>query len=301
MIKTLTTKNTVMQNLKSMNFSMFFIMLALLLFASPLFAQQVDMLPKDVVAKVGDEEIIEADLGFAAEDLGQELANIPADQQRAFLISVLIDMKVLAQAAKKEKMQNTEAYQIRLSYLEDRALRRAYFTDNIGPKITDEAVRKYYSELIADFEPIQEWRARHILVASIDDAQRIINEIKAGKGFENAALEYSSDSMSAQNGGDLGYFRANVMTPPFEEGVKQLEVGEMSEPVKTDFGWHIIKLEDKRMSAPPNFEQMQTQLQQQMLIELFNEEIKQLKEQANIEIIDPDIAAQILAQEKANN
>ncbi len=301
MIKNITAKTVTLPNVKNIGFSMFFIMLALLLFVSPSFAQQVDMFPKDVVAKVGGEEIIEADLGFAAEDWGQELVNIPAEQQRAFLISVLIDMKVLAQAAKKAKMQNTEAYQIRLNYLENRALRRAYFTDNIGPKITDEAVRKYYSELVADFEPIQEWRARHILVASIDDAQRIINEIKAGKGFENAALEYSSDSMSAQNGGDLGYFRANVMTPPFEEGVKQLGVGQMSEPIKTDFGWHIIKLEDKRMSAPPSFEQMQTQLQQQMLIELFNEEIKQLKDQANIEITDPNIAAQILVQEKANN
>ncbi len=274
--------------------------LVLSLFVLPISAQQQEIDPKNIVAIVGGEEIIEADLGFAAEDMGQELANIPPNQQRAFLISVLIDMKILAQAARKANMQETEAYKVRLNYLEDRALRRAYFTDNIGPKITQEAVNDYYENLLAEFEPEQEWRARHILVATLEDAEKVLAEINNGKAFEIAALEYSSDSNSARNGGDLGYFRSKDMVLPFEEAVAALKVGEMSEPVKSDFGYHIIKLEDKRMSSFPLLEQIQGQLQQQMLVEMFNDEIKLLKEKADIKIIDPDIAALIKQQETAN-
>ncbi len=253
------------------------------------------------VAFVGGEAILEGDLAFAAEDLAQELAQIPMAERKAFLVSVLIDMKVMAQAAKKANMDKSDSYKRRLKYLEDRALRRAYFTDVIGAKITPELVQKAYDEFVAEFTPVQEWRARHILVANEDDAKKIKLEIDAGKLFEVAAMESSSDTNSARNGGDLGYFRSNDMTPPFEEAAIALKIGQVSEPVKTSFGWHIIKLEDDRMSQAPSFEQVQGQIAQQLLIENFNEMISSLKKTSEIKVLDENIAAQILADDSKRN
>jgi peptidyl-prolyl cis-trans isomerase C len=188
----------------------------------------------------------------------------------------------------------------RLDYLEDKALRRAYFTDVIAKDITPEIVKKAYDDFVANFKSVQEWRARHILVASLEDAQKIIAEIVAGKDFETAALENSSDSNSAKRGGDLGYFRHKDMTALFEEAAIALKVGQMSAPVKTEFGWHIIKLEDDRMSLPPSFEQVQAQLAQQQLVERFNNDLINLKKDMEIEVMDKDIEAAILAEQQKN-
>jgi len=258
--------------------------------------QKVEINPDTVVAIVDGEKIIEGDLAYAAEDLAQELAQVPPAERKAFLISVLIDMKVMAKAAKKEKMQKTDSYKRRLNYLEDRALRRAYFTEIIGKKITPELVQSAYDKFVSEFKPAQEMRARHILVALEDDAKNIIKEIENGKPFEISAMENSTDG-SARNGGDLGYFGLGTMTPPFEEATLALEIGQISEPIKTQFGWHIIKLEDKRLSKPPSLEQLQGQLAQNELIGLFNEAIKDLKKDTKIEIIDPEIATKINLQQ----
>lgn len=249
------------------------------------------------VAFVAGQAITEQDLVFASEDLTQELSQIPPAERRAFLISVLIDMKVMAGAAKEAKMDKSETYAARLQYLEDRALRRAYFTDVIGVRITPQTVQKSYDEMVAQYTPVQEWRARHILVSSEEDAKKIKIEIDNGKLFDIAALEYSMDDRSGRNGGDLGYFRHKDMTALFEEAAIALEVGQVSDPVKTEFGWHIIKLEDDRMSQAPSFDQVQGQIAQQQLIDNFNETIKSLKENTEIEVVDPAIAEQILAQE----
>ena len=249
------------------------------------------------VAFVAGQAITEQDLVFASEDLTQELSQIPPAERRAFLISVLIDMKVMAGAAKEAKMDKSETYAARLQYLEDRALRRAYFTDVIGVRITPQTVQKSYDEMVAQYTPVQEWRARHILVSSEEDAKKIKIEIDNGKLFDIAALEYSMDDRSGRNGGDLGYFRQKDMTALFEEAAIALEVGQVSDPVKTEFGWHIIKLEDDRMSQAPSFDQVQGQIAQQQLIDNFNETIKSLKENTEIEVVDPAIAEQILAQE----
>lgn len=264
------------------------------------FAQSQDISPDDVVASVDGETISEADIAFAAEDLGQDLANVPPQERRAFLISVLIDMKVLAKAARAENMQETDSFRRRLSYLEDRALRRAFFTNKISAAITPEAVKANYEELVAGFEPAEEIRARHILVASEDDALVIVKELEEGKLFEVAAMENSTDG-SSQNGGDLGYFSRGQMVPPFEEAAFALEIGQISAPVQSKFGWHIIKLEEKRMSAPPALEELAGQLQQQMLIDAFNQTIGDLKSAMKIDVVDPEVAAAIAREQENSN
>lgn len=274
---------------------------ALLAAAAPAMAQDQTEQPEQpsadtVIATVNGENITEADLAFAAEDMAQELGNVPAAQRRAFLASVLIDMKVMASAARAENMQDSDVFKRRQKYLEDRALRRAYFAEEIAPSVTPESVQSAYDEMIADFEPQEEIRARHILVADKEDAEAIRAEIEAGKPFEDAASENSIDG-SAQNGGDLGFFRRGMMVPPFEEAAFALEVGEVSEPVESQFGWHLIKLEDRRESTPPPFEQVAPQVQQQVLVKAFDDVVNALKADAQIEVTDPDIAAAISASE----
>lgn len=249
---------------------------------------QVD--PNAVVARVGDETITEADLAFAAEDMGQDLANVPPEERKAFLTTVLIDMKVMAIAAKADQMNQTDSFKRRLTYLEDRALRRAYFTEKVAATVTPEAVQAAYDEFTKTFTPQDEVHARHILVASKEEADAIKTELDGGASFEDIAKEKSIDPGSGANGGDLGFFGKGMMVPEFEAAALALEPGQVSEPVQSQFGWHIIKVEEKRKSAPPSLQQVGAQLQQQVLFKALDTEISRLKETTAVEIPDAALA-----------
>lgn len=252
--------------------------------------------PDTVVATVGGETITEADLSFAAEDLTQELSQMPADQRRPFLLRVLIDMKVMAKAGRDAGMGDSPLFKQRLAYLEERALRRAYFADAIANAVTEEAVRAEYDKLVADFKPQEEIRASHILVATEEEAKAIKAELDGGADFATIAKEKSIDP-GAANGGDLGFFGKGMMVAPFEQAAYALtEIGQVSEPVQSQFGWHIIKLEEKRESSPPTFEQVAGQLQQQLLMTTFDGTVAKLMEGVQIDIPDPALAAAVQAQ-----
>lgn len=253
--------------------------------------------PDTVVATVGGETITEADIAFAAEDLQQELAQMPPEERRPFLVTVLIDMKVMAKAAREQEMDQTETFKRRLQYLEERALRRAYFSETIAAGVTPEAVQKAYDEFVAAFQPQEEVHARHILVATKEDADAIKAELAAGKPFEQLATEKSTDPSGAQNGGDLGFFSRGMMVKPFEDAAFALtEPGQISEPVESQFGWHIIKLEEKRQSKPPTLEEVGQQLQQQVMFKAFEDAVATLKEGLAIEIPDPALAEGVKKQ-----
>ncbi|MHB1110047.1 MAG: peptidylprolyl isomerase [Devosia sp.] len=253
--------------------------------------------PDTVVASVGGETITEADIAFAAEDLQQELAQMPPEERRPFLVTVLIDMKVMAKAAREQQMDQTETFKRRLQYLEERALRRAYFAETIAAGVTPEAVQKAYDAFAAGFQPQEEVRARHILVATKEDADAIEAELAAGKPFEQLATEKSTDPSGAQNGGDLGFFSRGMMVKPFEDAAFALtEPGQVSEPVESQFGWHIIKLEEKRQSQPPTLEEVGPQLQQQVMFEAFETSVSMLKQGLTIDIPDAALAEGVKRQ-----
>jgi peptidyl-prolyl cis-trans isomerase C len=252
--------------------------------------------PETVVATVGGEPITEADLSFAAEDLAQELGQMPPDQRKAFLLRVLIDMKVMAKAGKDAGMADTPLFQQRLVYLEDRALRRAYFADAIAKSVTEEAVRAEYDKFVADFTPADEIRASHILVPTQDEANAVKTSLDGGADFATVAKEKSIDP-GAANGGDLGFFGKGMMVAPFEAAAFALtDVGQISDPVESQFGWHVIRLEEKRQSAPPAFEQVAGQLQQQLLMATFDETVAKLMEGVAIDIPDAELKAAVDAQ-----
>lgn len=252
--------------------------------------------PETVVATVAGQPITEADLSFAAEDLTQELSQMPPEQRKPFLLRVLIDMKVMASAGRDAGMAQTPLFQQRLKYLEDRALRRAYFADAIAGGITEEGVRAEYDKFVADFKPAEEIRASHILVKTEEEANAVKAELDGGADFATVAKEKSIDP-GAANGGDLGFFGPGMMVAPFETAAYALtDIGQISEPVQSQFGWHVIKLEEKRQSTPPAFERVAGQLQQQLLMKTFDDTVAKLMDGVAIDIPDAALATAVQQQ-----
>jgi peptidyl-prolyl cis-trans isomerase C len=267
--------------------------------AAPAATPAVAPKPTDVVAKVGDQSINEADLAYASEDLGQELQNVPEADRRAFLVTVLIDMKIMAKAARAEKLDATDDYKARLQYLEDRSLRRAYFEQQIAGAITPDTLKAAYDAYAAAFKPADELHARHILVATKAEAIDIKKQLDAGASFEDLAKAKSTDTGSGANGGDLGFFGHGQMVKPFEDAAFGLEIGKVSDPVQSQYGWHLIKVIEKRQTQPAPMAQIAQQLQQQILFKKFDDTVAALKKDSPVSIPDAALAAQVKAQADA--
>jgi peptidyl-prolyl cis-trans isomerase C len=252
--------------------------------------------PDTVVATVGGQVITEADLAFAAEDIGQDLNSIPPDQIRAVLLTQMIDLKLMAQAGAAAGLQEDDLFKLRLAYLTDRALRRAFTKTAVSDAITPEAIKAEYDKQVAAIPDEDEVHARHILVSTEDDAKAIKAEIDAGADFAELAKQKSIEPNAAQSGGDLGYFKRAVMVKPFGDAAFAMQVGQVSDPVQTQFGWHIIKVEDRRPAAKPTLEEMTPQIGQQLYVELYRAKFDELRAATTIDIPDAALAEQVNAQ-----
>ncbi len=242
--------------------------------------------PGDVVAKVGDAEITEADIAFAAQDLGQQLQRFPPDQWRAILLDVVVDMELLAQAARQEGLDKDPDFMKLLEFQELQALRNVYIAEKIDGAISDDALTAAYEAEYKDYEGPEEVNARHILVSEKADAEALIKELDGGADFVELAREKSTGP-SGPNGGDLGYFGKGQMVKPFEDAVFALETGDYTkEPVETQFGWHVIKLEDKRRQEKPAFESVAGELRQRLIREQYEAKMTELKDAIAVEILD---------------
>jgi peptidyl-prolyl cis-trans isomerase C len=240
-----------------------------------------------VVATVNGEPVTETDLDVAIADLNDQFAQLPEDQRRAAALSAVIEIRLLAAEAEKAGLADSDEFTRRLAMLRQRALHSAYIEQEIAAKVTDEAVRARYDKQVAETPATNEVRARHIIVETEDEAKAIIAELDAGGDFEAIAKEKSKDGAAAQ-GGDLGYFAEGRMVPEFEQAAFALDVGKYStEPVKTQFGWHVIKVEDKRTQQPPAFEQVAEQFRTLLLRETYFAKVKELRDGAAVEIADP--------------
>jgi peptidyl-prolyl cis-trans isomerase C len=246
--------------------------------------------PGDVVAKVGDAEITEADMAFAAQDLGQELQRFPPTQWRKLLLDVMIDMELMAHAAREAGLDKDPDFQKQLEFLQLRALRNAYLGQKINADISEEDLKAAYDKEFADFEGAEELNASHILVKEKAEAEEIIKQLDEGADFAELAREKSTGP-SGSNGGSLGYFAKGQMVKPFEDAALALETGSYTkEPVETEFGWHVIRLDDKRRQAKPSLEDVAQGLRQQLMREAYDARMAELKDQVDIEILDEDLA-----------
>lgn len=248
-----------------------------------------------VIATVNGHTITEADVTLAEGDLDPQFEQLPQDQRRAAAVSAIIEIKLAAAAAEQAGVADDPEFQRRMDFLRDRALHSEFVKDRVANAVTDEAVRARYDAEIASAPVTNEVRASHILVKTEDEARDVIRQLGEGADFGELAKQHSSDG-SAQNGGDLGFFGPGRMVPEFESAAFALDVGGYSqEPVKSQFGFHVIKLTDKRPQQPPAFEQVERQIRSILLREKYFAEIAELRKAADVEISDPALKAAVEA------
>jgi peptidyl-prolyl cis-trans isomerase C len=246
--------------------------------------------PNKVLATVNGVKLTQGEVDQASSDLDPQFSRLPDDQRRLAALAALVDIKVLAGAAKTEKLDESADFKQRIEFLKDRALHNEYFQTAIVDKISDADVRARYDKEIAAMPAKNEVRARHILVKTEDEAKAIIKKLEGGAKFEDLAKESSTDG-SASQGGDLGYFGEGMMVPEFEKAAFALEVGGYTkEPVKSQFGYHIIKLEDKRQQQPPAFDEVKDQVRSILIREKYIEMVKKLRDSSKITYEDEAVA-----------
>ncbi|MEY9534594.1 peptidylprolyl isomerase [Sinorhizobium fredii] len=240
-----------------------------------------------VVAKVGDQEIRQSELDLAITSLDPQLQRMPEEQKRAAALSAVIDVKLLVKDAEKEGLQNDATFKQRVAFLTERELHNAFFKKHVVDAVTKEEVKARYDKEIAAIPAQEEVKARHILVKTEDEAKAIIKELDAGKSFVELAKAKSTDP-NKDDGGDLGYFTKGRMVPEFETVAFALEKGAYTKtPVKTQFGFHVILVEDKRPQAPPPLEQVEPQVRQLIMRDKYLALLDTAKKATGVEISDP--------------
>jgi peptidyl-prolyl cis-trans isomerase C len=250
-------------------------------FQAPAFAQE-----DKVVAKVGTLEITQSELDLAVQNLDPQLAQLPDEQKKVAALSGAIDVKLLASGALAEGVDKTDDFKKRMSYIGDRELHNAFFRKHVVEATTDEEVKARYDKEIAALPKQEEVKAAHILVKTEDEAKAIIAKLGQGEDFAKLAKENSQDS-NKDDGGDLGWFGPGRMVPEFEEAAFGLEKGAYTKaPVKTQFGFHIIKVEDKRDAPPPAFDQVKDQVKQLVMRDKYVAILEKAKAEQKVEITD---------------
>jgi len=251
-----------------------------------------------VVAKVNGQAITEADMRYAENELGGELANLPPEVKRRALAEYLIDNTLFADAAEGAKLSATPEYEQQMGYLKRRVLRELYFNKTLKDTIKEDEAKKIHSDRVAQLKPEEEIAASHILVDSEDKAKELRAKIAAGADFAQVAKENSTDTGSKDQGGVLGYFGHGQMVPEFEAAAFKLEKGQISEPVHTSFGWHIIKVDDRRKKEPPSYEAVKETIMNSLVVRKAQDAATEMRGKAQIEYVDAGIKKQVEEQKQ---
>ena len=230
-----------------------------------------------IVAKVNGQPIYLSDLQTAAQGLPDNLRGLPPQMLFPMLLDQLIDGRALVIEAKKTGLDKDPVVAHEIATAEDRALQSAMLSKEVGPLVTDDAVKARFDKEAAGKSPEEEVRASHILVANEADAKKIIAELDKGADFATLAKQNSTDP-GGKTGGDLGFFKKDDMVPEFAEAAFGLKPGQITEtPVHTQFGWHVIKLEERRSAPPATFEQSRDALRQKMIQEGVQQAVAQAR------------------------
>ena len=248
--------------------------------ASPALAAAED----PVVATLNGTEIHQSEVQAIRATLPAQIQGLSEDEVTRRLIDRMITVKILAQEAEKTGLTKEPGYKKLMDRQKEQISAEYYVEQTVDKNITDKAVHDLYDKTVANAKPAEEIKARHILVDSEDQAKEVAKQLKDGKDFAALAKEKSKDTGSAQNGGDLGWFTAEVMVPEFSKTAFALKKGEVSQPVKTQFGWHVIQLEDRRKQEAPKFDDVKERLRQQLREQATTEAIDRLRKSAKIEV-----------------
>jgi peptidyl-prolyl cis-trans isomerase C len=242
-----------------------------------------------LVAKVDGKTITEADMRLAETEIGSDLGSLPEGTKRRVLLEFLIENQLFADAAEKQKLSTGSGFDERMQYWRRRALRDVYFDKSVKDTVSDTETKKFYDQQVGALKPEEEVRARHILVESKDKARELFEKILHGADFTGLAREHSKDPGSKDQGGELGFFSRGQMVPQFEDAAFKLKPGEVGEPFETQFGWHIVKVDERRQRTAPAFEDVKDRVRASMIHQKAQQIASELRGKAQIEYIDPEI------------
>jgi len=254
--------------------------------------------PAAVVATIEGQPVTEADMALALASVDQQYSQLPPEQRRAAAFMAVMEIKLMAARAVAEGLDKDAEFQQRMAFLRDRALHSEVIEKDIAAKITDAEIRAAYDKQIADTPAVEEVKARHILVATKEEADAIIKQLDEGADFQKLANEHTTDPSGKTSGGDLGYFAPGQMVPEFEKAAFALTVGGYTkEPVQSQFGWHVILVEDKRPQAPPAYDTVKEQFRNVVFRDKYFALVDQLRKDGAVEISDPELKTAVEAME----
>jgi peptidyl-prolyl cis-trans isomerase C len=244
--------------------------------------------PDTVVAVINGKKITRADVIASAQSLPAEYQS-KIDAIFPALIDRLVDLTLLADEGRKQNLQDDPEVKARIDQLANQVIQEVLIRRHLKQMMTEDAIKARYDKFVAEQPAEVEVRASHILVATEDEAKDIIRQLDGGADFAALAKEKSTDPSAKQNGGDLGYFTAGEMVPEFSQAVFAMEKGESSKaPVKSQFGWHVIKVVDKRQKAPPSLEESHGHIEELLSGELLSAYLTSLRSTATVEKFNPD-------------
>jgi peptidyl-prolyl cis-trans isomerase C len=248
-----------------------------------------------VLAIVNGTEIRRSEVNAAAEELGPNLPQqIQGPARDEYVLGFLIDLTAMAQSAEAQKLDQTPEFKQQLDFIRKRVLMQAALEKATKAALTDEALKKTYDEAVGQQKPEEEVHARHILFRAAPDdkeasaaaekkAQDVEARLKKGEDFATLAKQLTEDPSGKEDGGDLGFFAKEQMVPEFADVAFAMKPGEVSKPVKTQFGWHVIKVEEKRQKPVPTFDEVKPQIEQFIAQKAQAETVQKTREAAKVE------------------
>ena len=246
--------------------------------------------PKDpVVATVNDQPIYLSELQVAQQALPPQYRNMPLSSVYPALLDRIIDSKLVVADGKKNKVEADPDFKKRMAFVEDQVVQDFWLQKELAKRVTPDKLQARYQEKLKSMPAEDEVHARHILVATEQEAKDLLAELKKGTPFDKLAREKSTDKASGAEGGDLGWFKRTDMVKEFSDAAFALKKGELSEtPVKTQFGFHLIKVEDRRQAPPPSFEELADQIREEVQRETVTQYLDQLRSNAKVEKFNMD-------------
>ena len=247
------------------------------------------LLPKkkvvlDAVAVVDGEAIPMSDIREMVNDMPQ-LAELPFENIYPNLLEMLINNRVVMQGAKKAGVLDRPEIKKQLRMVREQIVGQTYLDELLRAHVTEEELRAVYDREVKNFRREEEIHARHILVKTEKEAQDIIVQLKAGADFAEMADKKSLDENT--EGGDLGYFTKAMMIPEFGDAVFDMKKGQLSGPIKTAFGWHVVLVEDKRLANPPAFEEVRDDIEKAVMETKLPQVLEEERAKMKVEILRP--------------
>ncbi len=241
-----------------------------------------------VLAVVDGVEIRLSQTEAAHKRLPEQYQRVPFDMIFPGLVDSLIDTRLAAAGARREKLHETEEFKVQIAWITDQVLQRLVLSKFLEGSVTDAAVRARYEEAAKKLAASEQIKASHILLKTEDDAKKVIDLLDKGGDFAELAKQKSTGP-SATGGVKLGFFGRGQMVPEFEKAAFAMETGTYTKkPVKTQFGWHVIKVEDRKRSDPPSFEKMEPELRNELFQETGAAYIAKLRKSAKIALFNLD-------------